>query len=135
MGRYTERGSLLAQQTSVNLIDDLTGGQAAETVHFALDGRNFEIDLSKRNAAALRKALGGFVANARKASPANTRRRKGRVGEASSATPSGQTKADRAAYLSAVRTWAHDNGLRVGDRGRIPADILAKYEAEKVPTE
>jgi hypothetical protein len=121
----------LAQQTSINLIDDLTGGQAVETVHFALDGRNFEIDLNKKNAAALRKALGGFVANARKASPTNNRKPQGSVGRASAVARSGGTKADRAAYLSAVRTWAHDSGLRVGDRGRISADILARYEAEK----
>ena len=119
----------MAQQTSINLIDDLTGGQAAETVRFALDGNSFEIDLSKKNAAALRKALGEFVANARKATPAKAAGRG--VKTATSVTPSGESKADRAAYLSAVRTWAHDNGLRVGDRGRIPQDILTQYEADK----
>ena len=47
----------MAQQTSVSLVDDLDGGKAAETVAFGLDGSSFEIDLSKKNAAALRKAL------------------------------------------------------------------------------
>lgn len=116
----------MAQQTSINLIDDLTGGQAAETVRFALDGNSFEIDLNKRNAAALRKSLSEFVANARKTTPAKPGRR-----SAASVTPTGESKADRAAYLSAVRTWAHDNDLRVGDRGRIPQDILAQFEAAK----
>lgn len=119
----------MAQQTSINLIDDLTGGQAAETVQFALDGSSFEIDLNKKNAAALRKALGDFVANARKATPAKSGGKTKKV--ATVVTPSGESKADRAAYLSAVRTWAHDNGLRVGDRGRIPQDILSQFEAAK----
>jgi Lsr2 len=120
----------LAQQTSINLIDDLTGGQAAETVRFSLDGSNFEIDLNKKNAAALRKALGDFVANARRSTtPAKTRGRGGR--STAVVTPTGESKADRAAYLSAVRTWAHDNDLRVGDRGRIPQDIIAQFEAAK----
>lgn len=119
----------MAQQTSINLIDDLTGGQAAETVRFALDGSNFEIDLNKKNAAALRKALGDFVANARKTAPAKSGGKGGRATAA--VTPTGESKADRAAYLSAVRTWAHDNDLRVGDRGRIPQDIIARFEAAK----
>ena len=29
----------------------------------------------------------------------------------------------------AVRAWANENGLTVSDRGRIPADIIAAYEA------
>ena len=119
----------MAQQTSINLIDDLTGGQAAETVRFALDGSSFEIDLNKKNAAALRKALSDFVANARKTTPARTAGTGGK--SAPVVTPTGESKADRAAYLSAVRTWAHDNGLRVGDRGRIPQDILTQFEAAK----
>lgn len=47
----------MAQKTSVALRDDLTGGKAAATVYFALDGKAYEIDLNKRNAAALRKAI------------------------------------------------------------------------------
>lgn len=31
--------------------------------------------------------------------------------------------------LAAVRSWAQANGYKVGDRGRIPATILAAYEA------
>ena len=56
----------MAQQTTVTLTDDLDGGKAAETVTFGLDGRVYEIDLSKKNAAALRKALGEFTASARR---------------------------------------------------------------------
>jgi Lsr2 len=29
-----------------------------------------------------------------------------------------------------VRDWARERGLEVNDRGRIPAHIVAKYEAE-----
>ena len=55
----------MAQQTTVTLTDDIDGGKAAETVSFGLDGRIYEIDLSKKNATALRKALGEFTASAR----------------------------------------------------------------------
>ncbi len=51
----------MARQQSVTLVDDLDGGKAAETVRFGLDGALYEIDLSKRNANALRKSLSDFV--------------------------------------------------------------------------
>jgi hypothetical protein len=58
---HTQKGTAnMAQQTTVALIDDIDGGKAAETVSFGLDGSIYEIDLSKKNATALRKALGEF---------------------------------------------------------------------------
>jgi hypothetical protein len=48
------------------LTDDLDGGDAAETVMFGLDRKSYEIDLSKRNAAAMRK---GVQAVRRRGSP------------------------------------------------------------------
>src|SRR4051812_41204704 len=51
------RGLLMAQRVEVVLIDDVDGGEAAETVAFALDGANYEIDLSEENAAKLRDGL------------------------------------------------------------------------------
>ena len=61
----TRKARNMAQQTTVTLTDDIDGGKAAETVSFGLDGRIYEIDLSKKNATALRKALGEFTASAR----------------------------------------------------------------------
>lgn len=51
----------MAQKTSVLMRDDLTGGNAAETVPFALDGTTYEIDLNKKNVAALRRAIGMYI--------------------------------------------------------------------------
>jgi hypothetical protein len=45
----------MAQKVTVTLEDDLDGGPAAETVRFGLDGAEYEIDLSKKNAAAFRR--------------------------------------------------------------------------------
>jgi hypothetical protein len=47
----------MAQKIQVLFIDDLDGGEAEGTVRFGLDGADYEIDLSAKNAAALRKAL------------------------------------------------------------------------------
>jgi hypothetical protein len=43
------------------LVDDLDGGEADETVKFALEGVQYEIDLSKKNATKLRDAFGPFL--------------------------------------------------------------------------
>jgi len=47
-------------------VDDVDGGDAAETVSFGLDGTFYELDLSKQNAANLRKSISGFVEHARR---------------------------------------------------------------------
>ena len=47
----------VAREVTERLIDDLDGGAAVETVTFALDGANYELDLSKKNAGAFRKVL------------------------------------------------------------------------------
>ena len=110
----------MAQQTSVILFDDIDGSKAAETVAFGLDGADYEIDLSKRNAAALRKALTEFVAYGRrspKISPLNKRvQRRSRKAGASPAM---------------IRAWAAQQGIAVSQRGRIAADIVAQYEASQ----
>jgi hypothetical protein len=56
----------VAQRTILELVDDLDGGKADETVSFALDGVEFEIDLSAENAARLRDTVAQFVGHARR---------------------------------------------------------------------
>jgi hypothetical protein len=51
----------------VQLVDDLDGGTATETVRFALDGVDYQADLSEANAAALRALLGRYVEAGRRA--------------------------------------------------------------------
>lgn len=103
----------MAQKVQVLLEDDLTGGPADTTVRFGLDGTLYEIDLNSENATRLRESLQPFVAHARKA---GTGRRKSR----------GASSRERSAD---IRSWAKRAGIQVSDRGRIPADVVAKYEA------
>ncbi|QYN16821.1 Lsr2 family protein [Amycolatopsis sp. DSM 110486] len=56
----------MAKNTAVHVLDDLTGEPAAETVGFGLDGLDYEIDLSVRNAAALREIFDPYVTNGRR---------------------------------------------------------------------
>lgn len=66
----------MAQRIETYLVDDMDGASPAEeTIHFALDGTEYEIDLSGRHAAEFRSAMNSYVGAARKI---NTRRSKGR---------------------------------------------------------
>lgn len=111
----------MAQRVSVLLIDDLDGKEAAETVTFGLDGVTYEIDLSAENAAKLREEFAGWVGAARRSGGRRTT--PARSGRGSS---SGSGKASDA---SVIRAWAAENGHTVSDRGRIPAEVRAAYEA------
>jgi hypothetical protein len=111
----------MAQKHIVQLIDDLDGGVATETVSFSIDGAGYEIDLSDKNAAKLRDTLANYVANARRTS------RGGRAAGASSRR--GASRSDRE-QTQAIREWARQNGHKVGEKGRIPAQILEAFHAK-----
>ncbi len=109
----------MAQQTIVTLIDDLSGGEANETLTFGLDGKTYEIDLNDKNAGKLRKALEGYVAAAR---------RTGGRASASTKSRGASSKSNGSQDTAAIRTWAKSNGYEVNDRGRVPASIREAYE-------
>lgn len=113
----------MAQKVQVVLIDDIDGGEAAETVTFGLDGVTYEIDLSDEHAAQLRDAFATWVANGRRV----TGRSSSRPATRRSA-PSGRS-ASGTADPAAIRAWARENGHTVNERGRISADVVAAYEA------
>ena len=115
----------MAQKVTVSLIDDLDGDRADETVEFGLDGKNYEIDLSTGNADKLREALASYVAAARK--PGG--RRRGGGGAATGAAAARRPSVDRE-QNQAIRDWARKRGMKVSDRGRIPADVLEAYHQE-----
>jgi hypothetical protein len=104
----------MAQRTQVLYVDDIDGSDAEGTVRFSFGGTDYEIDLNKEHADQFAEAIGPFVAAARKMSLSRRSARAARAGRPN---------------LSNVRAWARDQGIKVSDRGRIPADVLAKYNA------
>ncbi len=116
----------MARKVQVILSDDLDENLPAdETVSFALDGTNYEIDLSEKNAQEMRGALSRYVQAARKVGRSGGGRASG--GGRSRATGGGG-RMDRE-QASAIREWARRNGHQVSDRGRIPASVVEAYEA------
>lgn len=100
------------QKVHIQLVDDLDGTDAAETVTFGLDGATYEIDLNDKNATKLRKAMTAYVDSARRVS--GTKRR-------ASKPSNGNTKA--------IREWARAHGFEVSDRGVIPTEVKDAYTA------
>lgn len=57
----------MAKRLEITRVDDLDGASGAdETIRFAVDGSDYEIDLTARNAAEFRSALNVYVGAARK---------------------------------------------------------------------
>ena len=116
----------MAQRVQVTLVCDLHGDEtpAGETVTFGLDGSTYQIDLCSEHAGELRETFAGYVGAARRAS-----------GRGSSTPASGGTRRRRrsrgSGEAAAIRDWARERGLAVPERGRIPADLAAKYAAER----
>jgi Lsr2 len=120
----------MAQKVQVILVDDFDGGEAAETVSFALDGVSYEIDVSEKNATALREALAPWVGHARRV---GGRSSGGRARSSSSGGGGGGGGRSRGSSggrhdLSDVRAWARENGYQVSDRGRVSSEVIAAYE-------
>ncbi|MFF4420650.1 Lsr2 family protein [Streptomyces sp. NPDC001549] len=108
----------MAQKVQVLLVDDLDGGEADETVTFALDGKTYEIDLTTANAEKLRGLLDPYTKGGRRiGGRASTGRTKGRTAAASGNPDTAE-----------IRAWAKSQGMSVNDRGRVPQEIRDAYE-------
>jgi Lsr2 len=102
----------VAQRIQSTLVSDLNGDKATGTVRFALDGTEYEIDLTDAQAGELRSTLGRYAEKARK-----IRVQRDRAGRPS--------RDD----LPNIRDWARARGHDIKDRGRVPKQIIAEYDA------
>jgi hypothetical protein len=135
----------VAQKTVLELVDDIDGGPADETVAFALDGVEFVIDLSAENAARLRDTLAEYVGHARRIGGRKSRTRTtAAVPEPVAAAPEPvaaangkpdtkpdtqpDTKPDAKPDTQAVREWARSQGETVAERGRVPQAVVMKFQ-------
>lgn len=104
--------------------DDFDGSEAAETVRYSYDGRDFEIDLSEEHAREFDEFLAKYIEHSRKVERAQPepqpRQRRARRSGGERRSPE---------ELHTIRQWARAQGFQVSDRGRIKADILEKYDA------
>jgi hypothetical protein len=108
------------EEVNVMLIDDLDGGRATETVAFALEGSNYEIDLSKRNADKLRRALRPYLESGRRV-------KRGPQGRGAKGTRRSATGHSEDYDRAEVRAWAKSHRIKVAPRGRISNDVVERW--------
>lgn len=106
----------MAQKVEVTLVDDLDGGQADETIAFGLDGTQYVIDLTSKNAKQLRDSLAKYIDAARRDKGAQLTGR------------TGGRKAPAGPNTSDVREWAKAQGHEVSERGRVSKALVVKFQ-------
>jgi hypothetical protein len=74
----------------------------------SVDGKRFQVDLCKQHSDALDEILARFAGSKPKGARRSERSRRNAAG---------------------IRAWASCNGIEVESRGRIPANVVARYEA------
>jgi hypothetical protein len=109
----------VAQKVSVTFACDYDSKEIPDgeqmTRAFSLDGRDYEIDLCEKHSQKFDEVLKRFSDRARKVTGRVTRTKR-------------RTAAHRQ-HSAEVRAWAKRSGIEVSDRGRIPAQVIKKYEA------
>lgn len=105
----------MAEEIIKRLVDDIDRTtDDVQRIEFTWQGTAYEVDLSKHNRITIEEAIAPLIQHGRKA---RARR-----------TPAARTSPQDAAQRKAVREWATANGIEVPARGRIPADVLRRYE-------
>src|SRR3954447_15212841 len=107
----------------IMLIDDLDGSEGAETIKYSVDGQDYEIDLSEKNAERFRSALKEFIDASREVeqppvlalTPARTARRQ---------SSGGSGRDD----IAQIRAWAEAQGMEVNARGRVKKELIDAYD-------
>lgn len=110
----------MVQRTLTTLVDDFDNTQEAEVTRVLnLDGKTVRLDLTAANSARLDAAVAEFLAAGSpvRSTKVTSGQRAGR-----------RDPADRL-RIAEIRDWARSNGHTVADRGRLPAEVIAAYEA------
>lgn len=117
--RLGEGGTDVAQKVSVTFACDYDAKEIPNGEHltraFSLDGRDYEIDLCDKHSQKFDEVMRRFADRARKVS--------GRGGRTKRRTTAHRRRS------AEIRAWAKRSGMEVSDRGRIPSQVISKYEA------
>ena len=120
----------MARTTIISLTDDIDGSKADDTVEFSYRGKTYSLDLNNKNASELDEVLAPYIAAAEKAGGVQS----GRGASRSSRSSSSRARSSSGGTSGGpdpkdVRAWAEANGVAVSTRGRIPASVIAQYQA------
>lgn len=108
----------MAQKIEVQLIDDLDGSAATETITFGYEGVEYEIDLNEVNAERLKDILRIHAEHARRISGRKAR-------------STNKVKSGGPSEAQTIREWVRAQGHTISDRGRIPQKWVEEYHQSK----
>lgn len=115
----------MAQKVQVITYSDLSGKEGASAVTFGFSGSTYEIDLTGKEQDELAALLQPYVASGRRLTGRGAVKSQaaaaGRRGKAAETRPNPRD----------VRVWAAKKGIKVSDRGRVPASVMERYIAER----
>ena len=107
----------MARKVVVELVDDIDGttfGQDGESIHYAVDGVEYVIDLKDEHAKELRETFEYYIEHSTRVGG-----RKHRSDRKADPT-TGKQRRDE---TKKIRAWAIEQGYELSSRGRIPAEI------------
>ncbi len=108
------------------------GVESGEEVTFSYDGFSYNLDLCGRHAEEFHNTIQALIAASSDRTAVGSGRR-GRIASGADGVAGGKptprpARRDKE-QLGAIRDWAKANGHKVSDRGRIPGDIEAAFQA------
>lgn len=121
----------MASRTIVQLIDDIDGTDASETVSFGLDGVTYEIDLRDEHAEQLRTALGEWTVHARRVAGRVSTKKVATVTASPTKKVQNMNGTRNGKHSPReMRDWARSNGFEdVPDKGRVSQVIQDAFAA------
>ncbi|MFD7008071.1 Lsr2 family protein [Rhodococcus jostii] len=108
----------MARKVVVEMVDDIDGtafGADGESIHYAVEGVEYVIDLKDEHAKELRETFEYYIAHSTKVG--GRKHRAGRPG-----TPA-TGKKGRREETKKIRAWAIEQGYELSARGRIPTEV------------
>ena len=107
--------------------DDVPG---EESVAFAFDGYSYSLDLCAEHAEQFHNTIQQLISVAPERERLGAVPRRRSTSAPTGAAPQVRPPARRdKEQLQVIRDWANANGFKVSNRGRIPAEVEAAYQA------
>lgn len=118
----------MAQRVIMAMTDDLTGEEfdddQGQTFFYAVQGTQYEIDLTTANVKEFEQLLAPYIAVSRKS--------KGNAAPKYSGSKAAKASTSDKGYdVAELREWAAANGIEVAARGRIKQSTVDEFLASK----
>ena len=107
----------MARKVVVEMVDDIDGtafGEDGVSIHYAVDGVEYVIDLKDEHAKELRETFEYYIAHSTRVGG-----RKHRADRPGNPTAGKRTRDE----TKKIRAWALEQGYELSSRGRIPTEV------------